>query len=92
MPRFFFHVHNGIGLIEDEYGRELPDLARVRAEAIKGIRSIIADEVLKGRIDLRGHINIADELASAVMTVSFEEAFEVTRGSNRQSCRGGATT
>jgi hypothetical protein len=80
MPRFFFHVHNGIGLIEDEYGRELPDLARVRTEAIKGIRSIVGDEVLKGRIDLRGRIDIVDELALVVMTVSFEEAFEITRG------------
>jgi hypothetical protein len=79
MPRFFFHVHNAIGLIEDEYGRELPDLARVRAEAIKGIRSIIADEVLNGRIDLRGHVEILDERALAIMTISFEEAFEITR-------------
>jgi hypothetical protein len=80
MSRFFFHLHNGIGLIQDEYGRELPDLARVRAEAVKGIRSVVGDEVLNGRIDLRGRIEVVDEEGKVVATVTFEEAFETTRG------------
>ena len=80
MSRFFFHLHNGIGLIQDEYGRELPDLARVRAEAVKGIRSVVGDEVLNGRIDLRGRIEVVDEEGKVVATVTFEEAFATTRG------------
>lgn len=79
MARFFFHVHNGVGVIDDEDGRELPDLGRVREEAIKGIRSIVSDEALKGCIDLRGRIEIADAAGMIVLTVSFEEAFEITR-------------
>jgi hypothetical protein len=81
MARYFFHVHNGIGLIDDEDGRELPDLGRAREEAIKGIRSIVSDEVLQGRIDLSGRIAIADETGAPLCTVKFEEAFEVRRGS-----------
>ena len=81
MPRYFFHVHNGVGFVEDEGGRELPDLSRVREEAIKGIRSIMSDEVTKGVIDLRGRIEIADPAGRIVLTMSFEEAFTITRGS-----------
>ena len=80
MPRFFFHVYNGIGFVEDEGGRDLPDIHRAREEGIKGIRSIMSDEVLKGRIDLRGRIEIADETAALVCTIPFEDAFEITRG------------
>lgn len=78
--RYFFHVHNGVGIAEDGQGQELPDLARARQEAIKGIRSIMSDEVLKGRIDLRGWIEIVDATAAVVLTVPFEEAFETRRG------------
>ena len=81
MIRYFFHVHNGIGLIDDEDGRELLDLGRAREEAIKGIRSIVSDEALQGRIDLSGRITIADETGATALTVKFEEAFEVRRGS-----------
>jgi hypothetical protein len=81
MARYFFHVHNGIGLIDDEDGRELLDLGRAREEAIKGIRSIVSDEALQGRIDLSGRITIADETGAPLLTVKFEEAFEVRRGS-----------
>lgn len=81
MPRYFFHVHNGIGLVEDEDGRDLGDLRRVRDEAIKGIRSILSDEVMKGRIDLRGRIEIADETDTVVLIIPFEEAFVTIRGS-----------
>lgn len=79
-PRFFFHVFNGVGVVPDEDGRDLPGLVEARKEAIKGIRSIMSDEALKGRIDLRGRIDITDASAEVVLTVLFEEAFQVTRG------------
>lgn len=81
MPRFFFHVDNGVGLIEDEGGRDLPDIERVQTEAIKGIRSIVSDEALKGCIDLRGRIAIADVDGTVILTIPFEDAFTIMRGS-----------
>lgn len=74
MPRFFFDVHNRIGLIADEEGRELADVEVARAEALKGARSIIADEVLQGQLDLDGRIDVADADGSLLFSISFAEA------------------
>lgn len=80
MAHYFFHLHNSIGFVPDEDGRELPDLGRVREEALKGIRSVIGAEALQGRIDLRGRIDVADASGGLVLSFSFEEAVEVKRG------------
>ena len=60
MPRFHFHVHDHSGETHDLDGRELPDLAAARAEAIKGVRSILSYEARQGLIDLTGRIDVAD--------------------------------
>ena len=81
MPRYFFHVRNGIGDAEDEEGRELPSVEAARREAIKGARSIISDEVKQGLIDLRGEITVTDEDGAALIRLGFEEAVELRRES-----------
>ena len=79
MPRYFFHVRDGSGLAEDEEGRELPNVESARAEAIKGVRSIISDEVKRGLIDLRGDITVTDKDGVALLLLEFEEAVELRR-------------
>lgn len=79
MPRYFFHVRNSIGNAEDEEGRDLSSLEEARREAVKGIRSIISDEVKQGLIDLRGEITVTDEDGAAVLKLRFEEAVELRR-------------
>ena len=79
MPRFFFNIRNGDGLTEDEEGRELADDAAAREEAVRGIRSFLAEEAKQGRIDLRGRIEVADEAGARVCDVEFEDAVEVLR-------------
>ena len=79
MPRYFFHVRNGIGDAEDEEGRELPSVEAARRDAIKGVRSIISDEVKQGLIDLRGEITVTDEDGAALIRLGFEEAVELRR-------------
>ena len=74
MPLFFFHVCDGVGFTEDEEGRELPDIEAARAEAIKGARSIMADDLQRGRLDLCAAIQIEDEQRRPVLTLSFAEA------------------
>lgn len=74
MPLYFFHIHNSIGFVEDEEGRELPDLDTARAEGLKGVRSILAEDVSKGHLDLDGRLDIADEQGRLVLTISFAEA------------------
>ncbi len=74
MPRFFFNIRNGNGLTEDEEGRDFPDVAAARAEALKGVRSIVAEEVKEGRLDLAGQVEILDEAGAPVLDVGFREA------------------
>ena len=76
MARYHFNLHNGDELVEDEEGRELSGIDEARAEALKGIRSILAHEALQGRIDLRGRIEVRDEEGRFLFTLTYEEAVE----------------
>jgi hypothetical protein len=80
MPRYFFHIHNGTGLTEDQEGRELPDIAAAREEAVSGIRSIVSEEALRGQLDLDGRIEVCDAAGSTLLVQRFAEAFEINPG------------
>lgn len=77
MPLYRFNIHNGNGLTEDEEGRDLPDAGAARDEALSGIRSILAEDVLQGRLDLRGRIEILDERDGLLCAVPFAEALRI---------------
>ena len=78
MPHYHFNLHNRIGFVPDEEGRDLLDLETARAEALKGARSLIAEEVLGGRLDLAGRLEIVElERRAACSTVAFAEAVEI---------------
>jgi len=79
MPRYHFNVDNGTGFVADEEGRELPDLAAARAEGVKGVRSILAEDVLNGRIDLLGRLDIVDGAGKVLLAIRFAEAVEISR-------------
>jgi hypothetical protein len=79
MPRYRFNIHNGIGFVEDEEGRDLPDLDAARTEAVKDIRSILVEDMEHGRIDLCGRIEVVGESGVAVLSVAFEEAVQILR-------------
>lgn len=77
MPRYHFHIFNRTGHLIDDEGAEVGDMDAARARAIAAIRSIIADEAIRGCIDLDGHIDIADDNAVTRLSVAFAEAFEL---------------
>jgi hypothetical protein len=77
--RYHFNIHNGAGFVEDEEGRELADLEAARAEGLKGIRSIVGEEVLKGILDLDGRLEVCDRDGTLVLTIPFAEAVKVRR-------------
>ncbi len=79
MPRYYFNVHNSIGLVEDEEGRDFADLEAARAAALKGAREIIAEDAAQGVVDLRGRLEVIDEAGAVVLTLRFTEAVEVLR-------------
>ena len=78
MPHYRFNLCNGNGLTVDEEGRELADEAAVREEAVKGIRSILCEDLLAGTLDLRGRIEVLDEAGKLYLTVPFADAVVVT--------------
>lgn len=76
MPRYYFHVHNDI-LARDEEGREFPDLAAAREEAISGARDLIAEDIRRGKVTLSHWIEIQDDAGNRLLTVSYGEAVQI---------------
>jgi hypothetical protein len=91
MPRFFFHVRDALGYAEDDEGLDLPGMAEARDAAVAGARSLLSAEVTVGGLDLRGRIEVADEMGSLIETIRFEDVVEVRTGElgSRQDQGGG---
>ena len=85
MPRFFFHLRDPSGFIEDSEGLELASADAARGRAIEGIRSIIADEAKAGRIDLTGTLEVTDESGASLFALDFEEVIDLRRGDKPRS-------
>ena len=79
MPRYRLHVINSFGFAEDTEGQMLPDLAAARDEAVRGVRSLLADELMGGEINLAGRVNVVDDGDRVLLTVPFDEAFAIVR-------------
>ena len=75
--RYFFHLHECGKLIPDDEGRELPGAAAARDAALREARTIMAAEVLEGRLCLSCHIDVLDEDGRPVLALPFEEALEI---------------
>jgi hypothetical protein len=79
MPRYHLNLHNGHGPIIDEDGADFVDLASARQRAVQGIRSLLSHEVLEGRIDLRGHLDIVDETGVTVAAIAFADTIKIVQ-------------
>ena len=77
MPRYHFNIRNGFGFTADEEGLDLMSDTDARLQAIRGARSLICAEVLEGRLDLSGQIEVTDSQNDEVMTVRFSDAVRV---------------
>lgn len=79
MPRFYLHVCNGSGFVQDEEGQELPDLDAARLAAIRSARDIMASDVQRGILDLSSFIEVEDEERRLVLSLSFQQAVDMTQ-------------
>jgi hypothetical protein len=77
VPRFHLNIFNGDGATPDEEGQDFFDLQAARAEAVRGIRSLLADELTDGAIELGGRIEIADANGQVIQMIGFAEALEI---------------
>jgi hypothetical protein len=73
MPRYFLDIVDGTRIVDEE-GQELPDIAAARAVAVAGARSIMREEIWKGRLPLKERIEIRDDRQKLVATVRFRDA------------------
>lgn len=76
MPRFYLHLYDDL-VVKDEDGIFLADADEAWREAVRSARSIIAEQALKGRINLKHWIDIVDENGEPVLTVPFSSAVSV---------------
>jgi hypothetical protein len=78
MPRYFFHLHNDMNVIDD-LGKELPDLAQARAEALSLARFEASESARsEGKIVLSHRIDVEDRDGKVLATVTFEDAVTIT--------------
>ena len=80
MRRFFFPIFDSLGFIPDDEGRELPSAEHARHHAIEGARSLLGAEILTGKLDLRGRIEVTDDRGNVIEIVPFEGVLDILRG------------
>ncbi len=77
MPRYHFNVYNDLVALDEE-GKELPDIAAAREEAIRGARGLMAEELIQaGRMRLQHRIEVADEKGRVLLTIPFRELVNI---------------
>jgi hypothetical protein len=76
MPRFFFHLYDDF-IVLDEEGSDLADVGAARCEAIRSARSIMAEQIIHGRLNLGHRIEVEDANGEPVLTLTFGEAVTV---------------
>jgi hypothetical protein len=72
LTRYFLHLRDGEHLIRDLEGRDLPDLAAARTEAIQGARDILAEMLRAGEVLDGQSIAIADADDNVLDVVTFK--------------------
>lgn len=78
MPRYFLHVCNGMGFVEDSEGVQLPSLSAARQKAIEGLRDLMAGEMKEGQLNQASFVEIADKADRLLAIVSFSDAVKVS--------------
>ncbi|MEA2857393.1 MAG: hypothetical protein QOH98_1714 [Methylobacteriaceae bacterium] len=84
MPRYFFHMSDGLGRTSDHEGSYFRNEEEARAEALEAAKQVVAGRLTKGRsLDLAraGYIEVTDEEGRVVFKVSLSGSAHAGRGS-----------
>lgn len=74
MSQYYFHLRDAQGLLRDEEGRNLRDMAAVADTALLEARTLIGHEAFAGRINLHQSIEVEDAAGVIVHDLSFRDA------------------
>lgn len=77
MARFYMHVCNGTGFVEDQEGVELADEAVARSKAVEAARDVMASDLRMGELDLSSFIEVEDEEHRYLFTLTFADAVAI---------------
>jgi hypothetical protein len=75
MGRFYFHLRAGDGLIRDDEGIDLPDIATARHEAILAARELLAEAIKDGKPTVPDAFVIMDEGGRTIDIVPLAAVF-----------------
>ena len=89
MPRYFMHICNGSGFVEDEEGLELPSESVAREAAIRAARDVMANDLRGGDLDLSSFIEVEDGNKQLLFTIHFIDAVNLTSRHTGQAKRSG---
>lgn len=77
MPQFHLNIFSDVEA-QDYEGIDRPDLDRVIAEAVAGVRDLVASGIREGRPVYRSYrIEITDEVGNLLHTVYFRDALDL---------------
>jgi len=85
VPRFYLHLCNGNGFIEDQVGHDCPTVADARAAAVKALRKALTEDLHAGNINVAAFIEIEDEERTHLETIHFEDAVSVKTENSRRA-------
>lgn len=74
LNRYFFYSHGRRGRSPDCIERDCENVLDVVPVANSLARQIIADDILSGLLDLKGHIEVQDREGYSLFDVPFREA------------------
>jgi len=77
MAHFFFHIRDGLDLIEDPDGIDLPDLDTAHAEALAEARDLLAARVKAGMIVDGQRFEITDATGIVLASVPLRNALRL---------------
>ena len=80
MPRYLFHLRDGLEISFDREGRELSDLEAARVKAIESARHTMAKAILSGeRLGMARVFQVENETGQTVALVPFRRALVLDR-------------
>lgn len=77
MTVYYFHLRDGQGRLLDPLGRTIDDSKELGAIALREVRALIAEDVLKGNLDLNQRLEIEDDAGTIVHRLRFADAVDV---------------
>lgn len=77
VPCFYFNFGSGSEFAEGEEGFELADFEAAHAQAVEGLRGIVASDLLDGTLNTAAFVEIEDEQRNLIATVFFEEVVKL---------------